>query len=161
MATEHTATPTQEVRHWTEPLAWFRALADNGLTADVVPVRGPWDEYGSRRAAEPDHPVRRDHAPRARVCGERRQAVCDHRLTTATPKLDSVLAACGMNRQPGLLIETDADHLFIESMRTLHTTCTDPIVIFTWHETYSFLEYCVDYCEHVADKIDDIVMKNS
>ena len=45
MATEHTATPTQEVRHWTEPLAWFRALADNGLTADVVPVRGPWDEY--------------------------------------------------------------------------------------------------------------------
>ncbi len=38
-ATEHTATPTQEVRHWTEPLAWFRALADNGLTADVVPVR--------------------------------------------------------------------------------------------------------------------------
>ena len=44
-ATEHTATPTQEVRHWTEPLAWFRALADNGLTADVVPVRGPWDEY--------------------------------------------------------------------------------------------------------------------
>ena len=44
-ATEHTATPTQEVRHWTEPLAWFRALADNGLTADVVPVRGSWDEY--------------------------------------------------------------------------------------------------------------------
>ena len=31
-------------------------------------------------------------------------------FTTATPKLDSVLAACGMNRQPGLLIETDADH---------------------------------------------------
>lgn len=44
-ATEHTATPTQEVRHWTEPLAWFRALADNGLTADVVPVRGDWDQY--------------------------------------------------------------------------------------------------------------------
>ena len=44
-ATEHTATPSQEVRHVTEPLAWFRALADNGVTADVVPVRGPWDEY--------------------------------------------------------------------------------------------------------------------
>ena len=28
-ATEHTATPTQQVRHWTEPLAWFRAFADN------------------------------------------------------------------------------------------------------------------------------------
>ena len=44
-ATEHTATPTQQVRHWTEPLDWFRALADNGVTADVVPVRGPWDGY--------------------------------------------------------------------------------------------------------------------
>lgn len=44
-ATEHTATPTQHVRHWTEPLAWFRALADNGITADVVPIRGAWDSY--------------------------------------------------------------------------------------------------------------------
>ena len=44
-ATEHTATPTQNVRHWTEPLDWFRALADNGLTADVVPIRGNWDTY--------------------------------------------------------------------------------------------------------------------
>ena len=44
-ATEHTATPTQQVRHWTEPLAWFRALADNGITADVVPVRSDWDSY--------------------------------------------------------------------------------------------------------------------
>lgn len=44
-ATEHTATPTQQVRHWTEPLDWFRALADNGITADVVPVRSDWDTY--------------------------------------------------------------------------------------------------------------------
>ena len=44
-ASEHTATPTQKVRHVDEPLAWFRALADNGVTADVVPVRSNWDEY--------------------------------------------------------------------------------------------------------------------
>ena len=44
-ATEHTATPTQDVHHVTEPLDWFRALADQGITADVVPVAGPWDEY--------------------------------------------------------------------------------------------------------------------
>ena len=36
-ATEHTATPTQHVHHVDEPLAWFRALADQGVTADVVP----------------------------------------------------------------------------------------------------------------------------
>ena len=43
--TEHTATPTQHVHHVDEPLAWFRALADQGVTADVVPVRGAWDGY--------------------------------------------------------------------------------------------------------------------
>lgn len=44
-ATEYTANPTQQVDHWTEPLDWFRALADNGITADVVPVRSDWDSY--------------------------------------------------------------------------------------------------------------------
>lgn len=44
-ATEHTATPTQHVHHVDEPLAWFRALTDQGVTADVVPVRGAWDGY--------------------------------------------------------------------------------------------------------------------
>ena len=44
-ATEHTATPTQHVHHVDEPLAWFRALAAQGVTADVVPVRGAWDDY--------------------------------------------------------------------------------------------------------------------
>lgn len=31
-------------------------------------------------------------------------------FTTDTPNLDMLLAACGMARQPGLLIETDTDH---------------------------------------------------
>lgn len=58
-------------------------------------------------------------------------------------------------------IEEEADALYMRAMRELHTTCTDPLVVFTWHEIYSFLEYCVDYCEHVADTVDTIVMKNS
>ena len=44
-ATEHTATPTQKVHHVDEPLQWFRALADHGVTADVVPVSSNWDDY--------------------------------------------------------------------------------------------------------------------
>lgn len=31
-------------------------------------------------------------------------------FTVETPNLDAVLAECGMTRQPGLLVETDADH---------------------------------------------------
>ena len=44
-ATEHTTTPTQRARHWTEPLLWFRALADNGITADIIPICDDWDTY--------------------------------------------------------------------------------------------------------------------
>ena len=58
-------------------------------------------------------------------------------------------------------MEEQADKLFIAAMRKLHTSCNDPMQVFTWHEVYTFLEYCVDSVEHVADKVDSIVMKNS
>ncbi len=58
-------------------------------------------------------------------------------------------------------IEEEADSVYIAAMRELHTSCTDPMLVFTWHEVYTFLEYCVDSVEHVADTVDSIVMKNS
>lgn len=58
-------------------------------------------------------------------------------------------------------IEQDADRLFVDAMRTLHTTCIDPLQVFAWHELYSQLERCTDDCERVAGVIDSIVMKNS
>ena len=44
-ATEHTATPTQHGHHVDEPLAWVRALADQGGTAHGVPGRGARGGY--------------------------------------------------------------------------------------------------------------------
>lgn len=58
-------------------------------------------------------------------------------------------------------IEEEADGAYIRAMRNLHTTCEDFREVFGWHEIYTFLEYCVDSCEHVADTVDSIVMKNS
>lgn len=58
-------------------------------------------------------------------------------------------------------MEEEADKLFIASMYTLHTTCTDPLVILSWREIYIYLEKCADACEHVADVVESIVMKNS
>ena len=58
-------------------------------------------------------------------------------------------------------LEEEADQLFIDSMRDLHTTCTDPIQIIVWRELYIYLEKCVDACEHVADTVESVVMKNS
>ncbi|HIR90183.1 MAG TPA: DUF47 family protein [Candidatus Limicola stercorigallinarum] len=58
-------------------------------------------------------------------------------------------------------IEEEADHLYIKAMRNLHTTCSDPLEVFAWHEVYTFLEYCADCIENVADTVDSIVMKNN
>ena len=58
-------------------------------------------------------------------------------------------------------LEEEADQQFINSMRTLHTTCTDSIEIIVWREIFLYLEKCVDACEHVADTVESVVMKNS
>lgn len=58
-------------------------------------------------------------------------------------------------------IEQEADRKFVDAMRTLHTTCTDPLQVFAWHEVYVHLEQCIDDCEHVADVVDNVVMENS
>ena len=58
-------------------------------------------------------------------------------------------------------LEEEADQMYINSMRTLHTTCSDPIEIIVWREIFLYLEKCVDACEHVADIVESVVMKNS
>ncbi len=58
-------------------------------------------------------------------------------------------------------LEEKADQLFISCVRNLHTGCTDPLEVMTWHEVYFYLEKCVDACEHVADTVETVIMKNS
>lgn len=58
-------------------------------------------------------------------------------------------------------MEEEADKVYIDSMYRLHTTCSDPMTVMTWREIYSYLEKCADACEHVADIVESVVMKNS
>ncbi|MGN0453526.1 MAG: DUF47 domain-containing protein [Ruminococcus sp.] len=58
-------------------------------------------------------------------------------------------------------LEEEADRLFINCVRNLHTTCSDPLEIMMWHEVYFYLEKCADACEHVADTVETVIMKNS
>ena len=58
-------------------------------------------------------------------------------------------------------IEEEADEKFMACLRNLHTTCTDPIEVLTWHEIYYYFEKCVDACEHVADCVETVIMKNT
>ncbi len=58
-------------------------------------------------------------------------------------------------------LEEDADKLFISGVRDLHVNCTDPLEVYGWHELYIYLEQCVDACEHIADIVESVVMKNT
>ena len=58
-------------------------------------------------------------------------------------------------------LEEKSDRLFMDSMRKLHTECTDPLHIIAWREIYIYLERCDDACEHAADVVESVVMKNS
>lgn len=58
-------------------------------------------------------------------------------------------------------LEESADKLFMTSMRKLYTQSEDPIHIIAWREIYIYLERCADACEHVADVVESVVMKNA
>ena len=58
-------------------------------------------------------------------------------------------------------LEEEGDKLFIDSMRNLHTTCKDSLEVIAWREIFIYLEKCIDACEHTADVVESVVMKNS
>ena len=58
-------------------------------------------------------------------------------------------------------MEEEADALFFSSMYALHGEKEDPVQIITWREVYIYLEKCADACEHAADVVESILLKNS
>lgn len=58
-------------------------------------------------------------------------------------------------------LEEEGDKLFLDSMRTLHTTLKDPVEIIAWRDIFDYLERCLDVCENTADIIETVIMKNT
>ncbi len=58
-------------------------------------------------------------------------------------------------------LEEESDRLFIANMRELHVQQLDIREVMAWEEIYTYLEKCADASEHVADCVDNVVMKNS
>ena len=58
-------------------------------------------------------------------------------------------------------LEEESDKLFMESIRNLYTESDNPIRIIAWRDIYIYLERCADACEHVADVVESVIMKNS
>ena len=60
-----------------------------------------------------------------------------------------------------LTLEEKEDDLFISSMRKLHVEEKDVRNVIAWREIYTYLEKCADACEHVADIVGSVAMKNT
>lgn len=58
-------------------------------------------------------------------------------------------------------LENVADDLLRDSLKTLFSTCTDPIEIIKRKEIYSMMEAFSDACEDVANILEGIKMRNS
>jgi predicted phosphate transport protein (TIGR00153 family) len=58
-------------------------------------------------------------------------------------------------------IEELVDNLVRDAVKNLFETETDPIKLIKLKEVYEFLEQTTDYCEDVADALQNVVVKNS
>ena len=58
-------------------------------------------------------------------------------------------------------MEEECDVLFLESMREVLHMGFEPLQVIAWRDILHRLERCADACEHVADTIETIVMKNT
>ena len=58
-------------------------------------------------------------------------------------------------------LENDADRISRDAIASLFKGGIDPMVVIRWKDIFSRLEHAVDACEHVADVIDEIIIKNA
>ena len=58
-------------------------------------------------------------------------------------------------------LEEKGDKIFERAMKRLYSTEKNAIEVIKWTEMYKCLEDAIDACEHIADNIEDVVMKNS
>lgn len=57
-------------------------------------------------------------------------------------------------------LEEQGDRLYTLAMRRLYTEEKDPVTVIAWTAMFDRLEKCCDCCEHVADVVERVVMKN-
>ena len=58
-------------------------------------------------------------------------------------------------------LEEVGDRMYTEAVRNLYLNCKDPVEIVAWTKIFDRLELCCDACEHVANAVEGVMMKNS
>ncbi|MDO4183121.1 MAG: DUF47 family protein [Coriobacteriia bacterium] len=58
--------------------------------------------------------------------------------------------------------EEEGDRLYLKVIRDLHTTDTEnPMRVLVWSRIFEKMEKCCDACEHVADTMSTVILRNS
>ena len=58
-------------------------------------------------------------------------------------------------------LEEEGDALYTRAVRKLYLSSTDPIELSVWREIFDRTEKCCDACEHVANDVESVMLKNS
>jgi predicted phosphate transport protein (TIGR00153 family) len=85
---------------------------------------------------------------------------CARQISQAMPRLrgfkDISHYTVEINR-----LENDGDRITREAIASLFDTGIDPMVVIRWKDIFERLEEAIDSCEHVANILEGIVIKNS
>lgn len=58
-------------------------------------------------------------------------------------------------------MEESGDVIYVDAVRTLYESGSNPLEVSAWSELFDRLEDCCDICEHVANTMEVIIMKNT
>lgn len=58
-------------------------------------------------------------------------------------------------------LEEEADALYTKAVRRLYLSSKDPVELMVWSKIFDRMERCCDTCEHVANLVESIIMKNT
>jgi uncharacterized protein len=85
---------------------------------------------------------------------------CTRQLAEAMPRMrgfkDISHYTVEVNR-----LENDGDRIVREAIASLFDNGIDPMVVIRWKDIFERLEAAIDACEHVANILENIVIKNS
>lgn len=90
----------------------------------------------------------------SRCCGALLEMMKEFRISRKSKSIHELIV-----RINGL--EEEGDRLYTEAVRRLFMHSKDPIELMVWRETFDRMEKCCDACEHVANIVESIIMKNS
>ena len=90
----------------------------------------------------------------SRCCGEMLKMMKEFRDFRKSKTIHEMIVAIND-------LEEEGDRLYTEAVRRLFMHSKDPIELMVWREIFDRMEKWCDACEHVANIVESIIMKNS